>query len=214
MYPYIMQSLSYKSSALEPYIMAQTMEFHYGKHYASYVENLNRVLADQATLQQQSLEQLLTDAQKLDTRIRQQIINFGGGVYNHELFWNILGGKHDQKPAGKLAEHITRDFGSFGKFQQQLTMVSTSWFGSGWGWLCIDTTSGDNTRESIGKLVVLSMGNQDCPLSQGLYPLMNIDVWEHAYYLQYQNRRAEFIAACWQVINWKAVEKRYEKLFS
>ena len=205
MYPYTMQPLSYKLDAFEPYITAQTMEYHYGKHYASYVENFNRVLSDQDMLQSQSLEQLLTDAQKLDTRVRQQIINFGGGVYNHELFWSILGKKRDQKPAGKLAERIVRDFGSFEKFQQQLTTVSAGWFGSGWGWLCVD-----NARESTGKLVVLSMGNQDCPLSQGLYPLMNIDVWEHAYYLQYQNRRAEFIAACWQVINWKAVEKRYE----
>lgn len=215
MYPYTIQPLSYKPNALEPYITAQTMEFHYGKHYASYVDNLNHVLVDQSALQAQSLEQLLTDAQKLDTRIRQQVINFGGGVYNHELFWNILGEKHDQKPMGKLAEHITRDFGSFERFQQQLTTVSTSWFGSGWGWLCVDRMNVDNTRvKSTGKLIVLSMGNQDCPLSQGLYPLMNIDVWEHAYYLQYQNRRAEFVAACWQVINWRAVEKRYEKLFS
>jgi len=219
MYPLNVQPLSYAINALEPYITAQMMEFHYGKHYVSYIENFNRVLADQSALQQQSLEQLLTDAQNLDTRVRQQIINFGGGVYNHELFWSILGKKRDQKPTGKLAERIVRDFGSFEKFQQQLTTVSTSWFGSGWGWLCVDNTRVANTRvdntrvDNVGKLVVLSMGNQDCPLSQGLYPLMNIDVWEHAYYLQYQNRRAEFIAACWQVINWKAVEKRYE-LFS
>jgi len=201
MYPYKIVSLPYALTALEPYIDSRTLEFHYGKHYVGYIENLNRVLAPKTEYHSYTLEQLLKDPVKLDEDVRQQIINFGGGVYNHELFWQILGAEHDQKPEGLLAEALVRDFGSFEKFQEQLTKISASWFGSGWGWLCVD---------KAGKLVIMGIGNQECPLSKRLYPLLAFDVWEHAYYLQYQNRRAEFIVACWHVINWRAIEQRYE----
>ncbi len=201
MYPYKIVPLPYTSTALEPYIDSHTFEFHYGKHYAGYVENLNRVLAPKKEYHSYTLEQLLKDPAKLDEDVRQAIINFGGGVYNHEFFWQILSAEHNQKPTGQLADAIVRDFGSFEKFQEQLTKVSVSWFGSGWGWLCSDRAS---------KLVILGTANQNCPLSMGLYPLLALDVWEHAYYLQYQNRRADFVKACWHVINWRAIERRYE----
>lgn len=205
MYPYKIVPLPYALTTLEPYIDSRTLEFHYGKHYAGYVENFNRVLAPETILHKYTLEQLLGDVNLMGSAVRQKVINFGGGVYNHELFWQTLGKASDQKPEGKLAEALVRDFGSFEKFQEQLTKVSASWFGSGWGWLCIDKAE---------KLVVLGTSNQDCPISSGLYPLLAIDVWEHAYYLQYQNRRAEFIAACWHVINWRAVEQRLVKYCS
>jgi Fe-Mn family superoxide dismutase len=145
---------------------------------------------------------LLATVHTVDGSVRQSVINFGGGVYNHELFWEILGPSHDQAPTREFAQALVRDFGSFEKFKEQLSAAALGWFGSGWAWLCAD----NKTK----KLVISGMGNQECPLSVGLYPLMNIDVWEHAYYLQYQNRRAEFVAAFWHVINWQVVEKRYE----
>lgn len=201
MYPYTCKPLPYSPEALEPFITAQTMKFHYGKHYQAYVENFNRVLANQVELKKQSLSVVLSNAHQLDANIRQSIINFAGGVYNHELFWEILGVDRDQQPTGNLAQAIVRDFGSFDEFQKQLSVCALGWFGSGWGWLCVDQNK---------KLIIIGTGNQDCPLSINLYPLMNIDIWEHAYYLQYQNRRAEFIAACWHIFNWRAIENRYK----
>jgi len=202
MYPFVMIPLPYVLTALGPTIDERSMDYHYNKHYAGYVDNLNRVLKPKTTYHTMTLEKLLRNPQKIDIEIRQDVINFGGGVYNHELFWHTLGAQVPQKPTGKIALAIDRDFGSFELLQEKLIKIATSWFGSGWGWLCCN---------SNGTLSVMGTSNQDCPLSQGLYPLMTLDVWEHAYYLQYQNRRTDFVKACWNLIDWQFIQQRYKQ---
>lgn len=201
-----LKPLPYDLQALEPALIKEQVAIHYQKHHQTYVDNLNKIIQQETTLQKKSLVELLSDAQALPESSRQAIINFGGGVYNHDLFWQCMHHADTATtPTGPLLEAIIRDFGSFEACKQQLTQVATTWFGSGWGWLCIDKNN---------KLIITGTANQNCPLSDKLYPLLTIDVWEHAYYIQYQNLRADFVQSWWSLVNWQFVQERYHAPFA
>jgi superoxide dismutase, Fe-Mn family len=192
--------LPYPYDALEPHLDARTMEIHYTKHHQAYVDNLNKALKDHPDLQGKSIEMLLGNLNALPEAIRTAVRNQGGGHANHSLFWSWMKPQGGGEPQGALAEAIAKKFGSFAKFKEQFTDAALKRFGSGWAWLCQDKN---------GELLVLSTGNQDSPLSEGHVPLLGLDVWEHAYYLKYQNRRADFVAVWWNVVNWGAVTGRF-----
>jgi len=194
-------ALPYANNALEPYIDAQTMEIHHGRHHKAYVDNLNKALDGQATLVNKPIEQLLREISQVPDNIRQAVINNGGGHANHAMFWEIMAGGAGGKPSGPLADDINATFGEFAKFQADMKQAGVSRFGSGWAWLVL----------ADGKLKVLSSANQDSPYMTGQAPIMGIDVWEHAYYLKYQNKRPDYLDAWWNVVNWKAVADRYAK---
>lgn len=194
-------SLPYAYNALEPYIDEQTMKIHHDLHHGGYVKNLNAALEGHADLQKKSIEYLLKSLKNVPESIRTAVRNNGGGHYNHTIFWSIMGPKAGGAPSGKLAEAITQAFGSFDSFKETFAKAGATRFGSGWAWL---------VRGNDGKLSVTSTANQDNPISDGLSPIMGIDVWEHAYYLKYQNRRAEYISNWWNVVNWDAVAKRFQ----
>lgn len=196
---YSLPPLPYPPEALEPHIDKMTMEIHHGRHHKTYVDNLNKALEGHADLAAKSIEQLLREINSVPESIRQAVINNGGGHANHTLFWEIMGPGGGGKPTGTLADAINQTFGDFAGFQAQLKQAALGRFGSGWAWLVL---AGD-------KLQVLSLPNQDSPLMQGQKPILGIDVWEHAYYLKYQNKRADYVDAWWNVVNWAAVEKRY-----
>jgi Fe-Mn family superoxide dismutase len=193
--------LPYPADALEPYIDKQTMEIHHGRHHKAYVDNLNKALEGHADLQSKSIEQLLREINKVPENIRQAVINNGGGHANHSMFWVIMGPKAGGKPSGPLADDINSTFGGFETFQQQFNQAAATRFGSGWAWLVSDG----------GKLRVLSTANQDSPVMQNLAPVLGLDVWEHAYYLKYQNKRPDYINAWWNTVNWPAVAQRYSQ---
>jgi Fe-Mn family superoxide dismutase len=198
-------NLPYEFSALEPYIDTQTMEIHHGKHHAAYVNNLNTALSNYPDLQNKTLEELIRDINALPKDIQSAVRNNGGGHWNHAFFWEIMQPKALQAPVGALAQAIEKRFGSFTRFKEEFTKVATARFGSGWAWLIF--TQGD--------LQVFSTPNQDNPLMnvaemQGA-PILGLDVWEHAYYLKYQNRRPEYINAFWNIINWEKANAHYEK---
>jgi Fe-Mn family superoxide dismutase len=198
---FTLPKLPYAFDALEPHIDAKTMEIHHGRHHQAYVDNVNKALAGAPALQGKSIEEILRDIQKVPDNIRQAVINNGGGHHNHTLFWEIMGPKGGGKPSGALAKAIDADLGGFDKFQTDLSQAAITRFGSGWGWLVVDK----------GKLAVTSTANQDSPLMKGATPILGLDVWEHAYYLTYQNRRPDYVKAWWNVVNWDAVAARYEK---
>ena len=189
--------LQYSYDALEPYIDAKTMEIHHSKHHQTYITNLNKALESYPELFEKSLEDLLANLDQIPESIRVAVRNGGGGHYNHTLFWQIIGPKSDSKPSENMNSLITDSFESFDNFKSEFNEKATKQFGSGWGWLCQDKS---------GKLVTLSTPNQDTPISSGLNPVLGIDVWEHAYYLNYQNKRPAYINAFWEIINWEAVE--------
>ncbi len=194
-----LEKLPYSFDALEPYIDAQTMEIHHDKHHAAYTSKLNDAIQG-TDVESKSIEDILTGISKLPTGVR----NNGGGFYNHNLFWSIMGPNGGGQPSGDLADGINRDFGSFEKFKETFSSAAATRFGSGWAWLCL-------TQD--GKFSVCSTPNQDNPLMDVVECkadkiLLGIDVWEHAYYLKYQNRRPDYIAAFWNVINWEAVSSR------
>jgi len=196
--PHELPPLPYAFDALEPHIDAKTMEIHHDKHHATYVTKLNEALGKEPGLQDKPLEELLRGIDAVPESIRTAVRNHGGGHHNHSLFWQVMGpGGGD--PAGELAEAIQRDFGSFESFKEKLTNAAANQFGSGWGWLVA----------SGGKLDVIARPNQDSPLMEGKTPLLGVDVWEHAYYLKYQNRRPDYLSAWWNTINWQAVAQRY-----
>jgi len=190
--------LPYDTNALEPHIDAKTMEIHHGKHHAAYVSKLNDALAKHTNLQSKSAEELITTLDAVPEDIRGAVRNNGGGHVNHTMFWEIMGPNGAGAPTGDVADAINGAFGSFDTFKEQMNNAGATRFGSGWAWLV----------ESDGKLSVMSTANQDNPLSEGKRPIMGIDVWEHAYYLKYQNRRPDYLAAWWNVVNWDAVAKR------
>ena len=196
-------ALPYDYSALEPHIDEQTMRIHHDKHHAAYVTNLNKALESAPNLQSKSVEDLLMNLNNVPENIRTTVNNNGGGHYNHTMFWQIMGPKGGGEPAGDLAAAIKAAFGDFTAFKEKLANAGMTRFGSGWAWLVIDRD---------GKLAVLSTANQDCPLSAGQKPIMGVDVWEHAYYLKYQNRRADYLAAWWNVVNWQEIAARYKKM--
>ncbi len=191
--------LPYPSNALEPSIDQTTMEIHHGKHHKAYVDNLNKALEGHANLQNKSITQLLRDINQVPDNIRQAVTNNGGGHANHSMFWEIMGPRAGGQPSGPLADDIKAAFGDFGSFQSQLKQAAVGRFGSGWGWLVF----------ADGKLKIVSSANQDNPIMQGQLPILGVDVWEHAYYLKYQNRRADYLDAWWNVVNWKTIEQRY-----
>jgi Fe-Mn family superoxide dismutase len=192
--------LPYQANALEPYIDAKTMEIHHGKHHATYVAKLNEALEKHPHLFDVTLEELLTNLASIPEDIKTAVRNHGGGHHNHTLFWTILTPEKGQQPTGALDTAINETFGSLDNFKKIFAEEATNRFGSGWAWLSVD---------AFGKLRVHSTANQDSPLIEGLVPILGLDVWEHAYYLAYQNRRAEYITAFWNIVNWRAVGENY-----
>ena len=191
--------LAYAYDALEPHIDARTMEIHHSKHHNTYVTNLNGAVDKTPELAGKSLETLLADLSAVPEGVRMVVRNHGGGTFNHNLFWEVMGPNAGGAPKGELAKAIDASFTSFDAFKAEFEKAATTRFGSGWAWL---------VKKGSG-LAVVSTANQDSPLSDGLAPILGIDVWEHAYYLKYQNRRPEYITAFWNVINWDAVASRY-----
>lgn len=197
--PFQLPKLPYAFDALEPHIDAKTMEIHHGKHHAAYVTNLNKAVAGQSNLPKNEID-LIRDLSKLPESIRTAVRNNGGGYVNHTLFWQILKKTGGGAPRGELAKAIESKFSNFDGFKEQFTKAATTVFGSGWAWLSVDQS---------GALVLESLPNQDSPYSQGKTPILGLDVWEHAYYLKYQNRRPEYISAFWNIVDWDAVASRY-----
>ena len=200
--PFQVPPLPYAYNALEPYIDEETMRLHHDAHHAAYVNNLNTAVEKHPELFEKSPEDLVKSLQSIPEDIRTVVRNNGGGHVNHTMFWEIMGPNGGGQPTGELADAITQTFGSFDQFKQQLTQAATTRFGSGWAWLSVDGS---------GKLVVESTANQDNPLSEGRTPVLGVDVWEHAYYLKYRNRRPEYLGQWWNTINWSAVADRYAK---
>jgi len=197
---YTLPELGYSYDALEPFIDARTMEIHHSKHHQTYVDKLNAALEKHPEITEQSLETLLADLSLVPEDTRMAVRNHGGGVFNHSFFWKILKvGTNLESNAPLLKAQIEKDFGSFDAFTEQFSQAALNHFGSGWAWLVMDA----------GTLKVISSANQDCPLSSGLKPIFCIDVWEHAYYLNYQNKRADYIKAFWSVLNWEQAEKNF-----
>ncbi|QDK83166.1 superoxide dismutase [Spirosoma sp. KCTC 42546] len=198
---FVLDPLPYPSDSLEPNIDKQTMEIHHGKHHNAYVTNLNNAIAG-TDMENKSIEDLLASVSKAPVAVR----NNGGGHYNHTLFWNTISGSGGGQPTGTLADAITQKFGSFDTFKEEFTKAATTRFGSGWAWLIV-------TPE--GELAITSSPNQDNPLMDIAevkgFPIIGLDVWEHAYYLKYQNRRPDYIAAYFNVVDWNAAEKRYQQ---
>ncbi len=193
--------LPYAYNALEPHIDEQTMQIHHDKHHAAYVTNLNAALEKEPSLQNKSIEELISSIDSVPEGIRTAVRNNGGGHANHTMFWEIMGPNGGGQPTGAIADAITKTFGSFDSLKEEFNKAATTRFGSGWAWLVVNG----------GKLEVTSTPNQDNPMMEGKTALFGLDVWEHAYYLKYQNRRPEYISAWWNTINWDAVNQRYSK---
>lgn len=200
--PFTLPPLPYAYDALEPHIDTQTMQIHHDKHHAAYVANLNKAVADHPDLGRKSVEDLVRDLNAIPENIRTAVRNQGGGDFNHSLFWLMMKKNGGGEPKGELAGAIDKNFGTFAAFKTQFIDAATKVFGSGWAWLVSDN----------GKLAILSLPNQDSPVSQGRQPLLGLDVWEHAYYLKYQNRRPDYINAWFNVVNWDFVAERHAKL--
>jgi len=192
--------LPYAFNALEPHIDAQTMEIHHDKHHGAYVTNLNKALESAPALQGKSAEDLIKDLNAVPENIRTAVRNNGGGHVNHSMFWTIMAPHGGGQPSGALAEAITSTFGSYDALVEKINSTGVARFGSGWSWLSVDKG---------GNLVVHSTANQDNPLMEGMHPVLGVDVWEHAYYLKYQNRRADYLKAWWNVLNWDEIARRY-----
>jgi Fe-Mn family superoxide dismutase len=191
--------LPYANDALEPHIDARTMEIHHDKHHQAYVNNLNAAIEKAPELAGKSLDELMRGINSVPESVRAAVRNNGGGHWNHTMFWEIMGSGKGGEPTGKLGDAIKSAFGDFSKFKEQFAAAGTGRFGSGWAWLINDG----------GKLSITSTPNQDNPLMEGKTAILGLDVWEHAYYLKYQNKRPDYIAAWWNVVNWDAVAKRY-----
>ncbi|CCH68136.1 Manganese superoxide dismutase [Richelia intracellularis HH01] len=192
--------LPYPYEALEPYIDEQTMRFHHDKHHASYVKNLNAALTKHPELKSQSIEDLLKNLDDIPRDIQNIVCNNGGGHLNHTMFWTIMKPNGGGEPNKEIASAIKKDFGNFNNFKKQFNQAGAKHFGSGWTWLVLNKND---------KLEVMSTANQNSPLSEGKYPIMGNDIWEHAYYLNYQNRRKDYLEAWWNVVNWDEVNKRF-----
>ena len=204
-YPFVARPLPYEYDALTPVIDAETLHFHHDKHYKTYIDNLNSTLADYPELQKLSLEELLNNIDSLPAQIQTAVRNNGGGVYNHELYFDGMKSPMGQEPDGALAEAIDRDFGSYKQWKEQMKQAAVSKFGSGWAWLVTD----DN-----GRLSIVQTSNQDVPDLEKYTPILLVDIWEHAYYLQYQNRRPDYVEGWFDLINWRKAGRRYEEAVS
>ena len=200
--PFTLPPLPYAPDALEPHIDKMTMEIHHSKHHAAYVTNLNKALESAPALADKTIEELLANnCAIVPESIRTAVRNNGGGHVNHSMFWKIMGPNAGGEPTGAIADAIKSTFGDFNAFKEKFNDAGLKQFGSGWAWL---------VRDHDGKLQVVSSPNQDNPMSQGFYPIMGNDVWEHAYYLKYQNRRADYLKEWWNVVNWAEVNKRFQ----
>ena len=197
---FTLPSLPYAYNALEPYIDEETMRIHHTKHHQAYIDNLNKAV-EGSEYADKSIEDLIKNLDSLPEKIRTAVRNNGGGHYNHSIFWEIMGPKGQGKPEGALAKQIDQDFGSFDAFKEAFENAGKTQFGSGWAWLVIKDS----------KLSVEKTANQDNPLTKGMFPLMGADVWEHAYYLKYQNRRPDYLKNWWHTVNWDMVAQRFEK---
>jgi Fe-Mn family superoxide dismutase len=199
-YPFVLPALRYAFDALEPHIDAKTMEIHHDKHHAAYTNNLNKALETHPSLHGKSIEELLRGIETIPEAIRTAVRNNGGGYANHDLFWKVMGPSGGGPPDGTLGAAINAKFGSFDEFKNRLTAAAAGQFGSGWGWLVVDTSE---------NLDVYALPNQDSPFMKGHFPILGVDVWEHAYYLKYQNRRPDYLDAWWNVVNWAEVAARF-----
>jgi superoxide dismutase, Fe-Mn family len=197
--PFTLPSLPYAFDALEPHIDTQTMQIHHGKHHQTYVNNLNAAIEKAPELANKTIEELMRGIDAAPESVRSAVRNNGGGHWNHSMFWQIMGPNAGGEPSGKVADAIKTAFGGFDKFKEQWSAAGVARFGSGWVWLLNDG----------GKLSINSTPNQDNPLMEGKTPVLGLDVWEHAYYLRYQNRRPDYISAWWNVVNWDEVSKRF-----
>lgn len=206
MMPFELPPLPYPYEALEPHIDARTMEIHHQRHHGTYVKNLNAALEKHPEWANKSIEEILSSLEQLPEDIRTAVRNNGGGHYNHSIFWTIMAPGAGGEPTGELADAIKTKWGSFDAFKEAFSQAAITLFGSGWAWLCIDAD---------GELTILQTPNQDNPIMpyypSGLKPIMGIDVWEHAYYLKYQNRRPDYVAAWWNVVNWSRVAENYRE---
>lgn len=191
-------SLDFEYGALDPYIDEATMKIHHTKHHQGYIDKLNAALEDYPEFSKMTIEDLLSSLESLPSDIRSIVTNNGGGHFNHSMFWKSMSPNQNTDPTSKIEKSINTYFGDFSNFQSKFTEAAVNRFGSGWAWLI----------DSGGKLEITSTANQDCPISSGTTPILGLDVWEHAYYLKYQNRRPDYIAAWWNVINWNEVERR------
>lgn len=200
-YPFVARPLPYEYDALIPVLDGETLTFHHDKHYKTYVDNLNNALSDYPELQKESLAELLSHIETLPAAVQTAVRNNGGGVYNHELYFDSMKSPVGQEPSGFLAEAIDRDFGSLKQWKEQMKQAAVGKFGSGWAWLVSDRD---------GNLSILQTANQDVPDLEEYIPILLVDVWEHAYYLQYQNRRADYVEGWFGLINWRKAGKRYE----
>jgi Fe-Mn family superoxide dismutase len=198
---HVLPALPYANNALEPHIDETTMMIHHDRHHNAYVTNLNAALEGHADLQALSIDELISDLNRVPENIRMAVRNNGGGHANHSLFWEVIGPNAGGAPTGALAAAIDAELGGFDKFKEDFAKAGATRFGSGWAWLSVTPQ---------GKLVVSSTPNQDSPVMEGKTPILGMDVWEHAYYLKYQNKRPDYIAAFWNVVNWSAVSARYE----
>ncbi|MDZ4814912.1 MAG: superoxide dismutase [Verrucomicrobiota bacterium] len=198
---YTLPELPYAKNALEPHIDAQTMEIHHGKHHQAYINKLNEAVQGKPEFENKPVEDLIKNLDAIPENIRSVVRNHGGGHANHSLFWKTMGPQAGGAPTGKLGEEITAVFGSFDSFKEKFEAAGAGRFGSGWAWLVVGKD---------GKLAITSTANQDNPLMEGLTPLLGCDVWEHAYYLKYQNRRPDYLKAFWNVVNWNAVSNNYD----
>ena len=199
---YELPPLPYPKDALEPHIDAQTMEIHHGKHHATYVTNVNKAIAGKPELENKPVDQLISNLDAVPADIRGAVRNNGGGHANHSMFWKLMTKGGGGAPTGKLADDIRAVFGSFDSFKEKFEAAGLGRFGSGWAWLIVNKT---------GQLEVVSTANQDNPLMEGNKPVLGCDVWEHAYYLKYQNRRADYLKAWWNVVNWSEASNNYAK---
>lgn len=194
--------LPYAFDALEPHFDAKTMEIHHDKHHATYVAKLNEAIGKHPELASKTVEELQIGINSIPDDIRGAVRNHGGGHLNHSIFWKNIGPQCGGQPSGALADAVTNAFGGFDTFKEKFTASAANRFGSGWAWLCVDKP---------GKLVIKDFPNQDNPLTEGLKPILGLDVWEHAYYLKFQNKRPDYIAAFWNVVNWNDVAERFAK---
>ena len=197
---FTLPKLPYDFNALEPHIDARTMEIHHGKHHQAYVNNLNAAIEKHPELASKSVEDLLKDLNAIPEDIGMAVRNNGGGHFNHSMFWEIMGPKGGGEPSGALADAIKKAFGDFSGFKEKFAAAAVGRFGSGWGWL---------VKDKSGSLSITSTPNQDNPISDGVTAILGVDVWEHAYYLNYQNRRPDYVAAWWNVVNWDQIAKRF-----
>jgi Fe-Mn family superoxide dismutase len=200
-YPYSLPKLNFAYDSLEPHLDAETLQIHHTKHHQTYIDNVNKALLEVPEFQKYTIEELLTNLDALPVSIRERVRNNAGGHISHMLFWDLLSPTSDQKPTDTIVTEINKNFGSFEKFKEEFTKIALGHVGSGWTWLCLTPRK---------ELVIMATLNHDTPLAKGYYPILVVDVWEHAYYLKYRNKRTDFIANWWNVVNWQHVEKLYE----